>query len=111
MPRYQQFLETHRVLHGMILFEIITNLIFVIVLIGLNYLFFKRRRSFPSFMILYFVFQLLVTIADTVVAHSVLPSVALSSASGVRLARSIIPVCIWVPYLLRSRRVKVTFVR
>jgi Protein of unknown function (DUF2569) len=108
--RYQQFLEGHPALHGMILFEIITNFIFVAVLAGLNYLFFKKKRSFPTFMILYLAFQLVVTIADTVLAYVVLPSVASSSPSIVRLLRSILPVCLWIPYLLRSRRVKVTFV-
>ena len=52
-PRLHAFLETHPALEGLIVFEIATNLIFIAVLVGLNVLFFKKKRSFPTYMILY----------------------------------------------------------
>jgi hypothetical protein len=105
--RHQPFLQKHHAVHGLILFEVITNLCFVAVLIGLNYLFFKKKRAFPTYMILYLLFHLLAIALDHAGARLSMPS----APSNLRpLVSAALAAAIWVPYYLRSRRVKVTFV-
>jgi hypothetical protein len=108
-PRLHAFLETHPSLEGLIVFEIATNLIFVAVLVALNFLFFKKKRSFPTYMILYLCLHLIVDGGDAVAAHVVLPSVPVADPLQA-ITRSFLAASIWIPYFLVSRRVKVTFV-
>jgi len=103
------FLETHPVLEGLIVFEIISNLIFVALLGALNFLFFTKKHSFPTYMILYLALQLIVVSGDFLVVHTVMPSVH-TAASYNAITRSLLGAAIWIPYLLISRRVKLTFV-
>ncbi len=106
---YKAFLETHPAVEGLIFFEIATNVIFVAILAALNFLFFKKKRSFPTYMILYLVLHSLIVVGDTAVARALLPTVHIpGSYTGV--LRSLLGAMIWIPYLLVSRRVKVTFV-
>ena len=108
--QHREFLRTHPGLHALIAFVAITNLVFVAVLAALNYLFFTKKRSFPTFIILYFVFHLIVIVADPVLGHILLPSIALSTSTISNIARALAGAALWVPYFLCSRRVKVTFV-
>lgn len=103
----QHFLETHPALHAIIIGEVVTNAIFVAILVWLNFLFFTKKRAFPSFMIFYLVFQVVITVADGYAAFRLMPSHA---QVGMAAARAIIGACIWIPYLLVSRRVKLTFI-
>ncbi len=107
---YHEFLEAHPALEGLILFEIATNLIFVAFLLALNFLFFTKKRAFPTYMILYLALQLVIIVGDAMAAHAILPS-AHTAESTMAVARSLVAACIWIPYLLVSRRVKVTFVQ
>lgn len=108
-PRLHAYLETHPALEGLIIFEIATNLIFIAVLVALNILFFRKKRSFPTYMIFYLCLHLIVDVGDAVAAHAVMPSVAVSAPLQA-ITRSFLAALIWVPYFLVSRRVKVTFV-
>jgi hypothetical protein len=108
-PRLHAFLETHPAIEGLIVFEIATNLIFIAVLVALNVLFFKKKRSFPTYMILYLCLHLIVDAGDAVVAHALMPSVPVPAPLQA-ITRSFLAGLIWIPYLLVSRRVKVTFV-
>lgn len=107
--RYQPFLESHPALHGLILFEIATNLIFVAILAALNYLFFRKKRSFPTYMVLYLSVHAVVLLADTLGAHAILHS-RMSAESAGEIVRTVVSSGIWIPYLFLSRRVKATFV-
>ena len=109
-PSYQPFLEKYPAVHGLILFEIASNLCFVAVLAALNYLFFKKKRAFPTFMILYLVFHLVVLLGDTAAAQAIMPAAKLSAQTASSIGRSLVSAAIWIPYFLVSRRVKVTFV-
>ncbi|HWG21313.1 MAG TPA: DUF2569 domain-containing protein [Terracidiphilus sp.] len=110
-PQVQAWLQTHPGMQALMFFEIVTNLIFVIFLIALNYLFFTKRRSFPNYFIFYLGLHFIVLLSDTAIAHAILPSVPLSSRATMGLARSVIGVALWIPYFLVSKRVKATFVR
>jgi hypothetical protein len=105
-PRMQAYLQMHGTLHVLILFEALTNVIFLMMLLWLNYLFFNKKRAFPTFMICYLIFVCIVTIADHFASVALLAKAPLS----VTLVRTLVGSSIWIPYYIRSRRVKMTFV-
>lgn len=108
--RFRPFLETHPALQAVLIFEVVTNLIFVAILVALNYLFFTKKRAFPTYMILYLSLQFVVILADMGMVHAVLPATPVSAAGVRNILRAIIGATVWIPYFLASRRVKVTFV-
>jgi len=108
--KYQAFLATHPAVEGLIVFEVISNIIFIACIAALNYLFFTKRKAFPGYFILYLVTNLLVLLIDTFAANALFPSVHLTAAYT-SIARTLLAALIWIPYMLVSRRVKATFVR
>lgn len=96
----------------LIIFEMVGNGILVLVSLALIALFFRRSRRFPKLYIAFLVAGLLFIGLDTWLASIVLPDEPLLDPETAReLARSLIAVVIWVPYMLRSKRVANTFVR
>ena len=89
----------------LILFEAITNAVFLIALIGLNFEFYKTRRSFPRLMIAYLVARFCLALFDNIWAMHYHPS-----ASWTGVFQRLIAALIWVPYFINSRRVEQTFV-
>ncbi len=108
--RYQPYLEKHPAIHGLALFEVATNLCFIAVLGALNYLFFKKKRAFPTYMILYLTFHVVVLLGDTASVHLILPATKVSAQALSNITRTFAAAAIWIPYYLVSRRVKLTFV-
>ena len=105
-PRAQSYLQTHGALHALLLFEAITILILFLIDIWLDYLFFTKRRAFPTFMICFLVFQCIYVFIDHFTAIALMSK----SSSSNTLVSTLLAAAIWIPYYLRSRRVKVTFV-
>jgi hypothetical protein len=108
--RYQPYLTSHPAFAALAVFETITNIIFIASVLALAFLFFTKRKAFPTFMILYLATQCCVILFDTVTVHVLIPSANLS-ASYASVARSLIGALVWIPYFVISRRVKATFVR
>lgn len=104
--RMQPFLQNNQALHALLLFEAVTNIILIVVLVWLNYLFFNKKRSFPTFMILFLVLACVIQSVDHFAAIAVIQK----SLSILMLVRVFMGAAIWIPYFLVSRRVKVTFV-
>lgn len=98
-------LESFRGLAAMVLFEAITNTIFFFSLIGLNVLFYRKSKLFPGWMITFLCGQLMVVLVD----HLAVMRFG-HSTNAVPLLRSLIAAAVWVPYYMRSIRVKDTFV-
>lgn len=98
-------LAVSRGLGVLIMAEAITNSIMLLALIGLNVLFYQKRRQFPRWMITYLVAAFVVSLGDHIGAMMFAPS---SSWMGV--FRGLIATLIWVPYFLQSQRVEQTFV-
>lgn len=103
--RYQAILAAMPTLPGIILYEAITNTIFLAAMIGLNVLFYRKRKSFPVLMITYLVGQIVPVAIDTLLVQGFKPAAALAIFLG-----SVLPAMILIPYYLRSQRVKLTFV-
>jgi hypothetical protein len=88
-----------------IVFEIVMDLLFLILLILLNILFYNKKKSLPMFMIIFFGLQFVLLLADHLMAAQFNPH-----SSPLTVIRSFVICAIWIPYFLRSERVKLTFV-
>jgi hypothetical protein len=90
--------------------ETVANLL----LIGLSlvnlYLFFRKRRTFPRMAITFLVLGVAITALDLVAAQAI-PMAKVAPKDVAALGQSVIGAAIWIPYFLRSRRVRDTFVR
>jgi len=91
-------------LAALILFEAVSNSVFLLGLIALNVLFYRKQRTFPACMITYLAFNCAVILFDHVGALHYSPHTSATAA-----LRSVIGTLVWIPYYLRSERVKVTF--
>jgi hypothetical protein len=94
-------------------FELVFNVVKFVYVGLLILLFFKRRSTFPVLAIFFYLISILVLVIDTW-SVSLLHGTALTAADQKESVKSIIQgalvVLIWVPYLLRSNRVRETFV-
>jgi hypothetical protein len=107
--KHQDYLSRHPGSAALIAFEIVTHVVFVITLLALDYLFFKKKRGFPTFMILYLVSNFLTSALDHFAVRYLHPN--LNHLKGdMTLLGTFLSLCIWIPYFLVSRRVKLTFV-
>jgi Protein of unknown function (DUF2569) len=86
--------------------SILTLEMFVIVL------FFQKRRIFPRWFIALLAVNALFVVADAIGVQflKTMPPGTMASLSR-NIAQSFIGCCIWIPYMLKSLRVKTTFVR
>ncbi len=96
----------------LLLFEVGANVALVVASVLLIVMFFQQRRSFPRAMVVLLAAQVVITLLDAagtamVPADGAVPVMEQVEISVSTLASSIV----WILYLLRSRRVKLTFVR
>jgi hypothetical protein len=92
-------------LASLILFEAVSNSIFLFGLIALNVLFYRKKKAFPGWMIAYLSINCAVILIDHFVAMHYAPNTQMFS-----IVRTIIGAGVWIPYYLVSERVKITFV-
>jgi hypothetical protein len=94
-----------------ILIEIILNCGFVAAYIYLGYLFFTKSAEFPIWFIRIFIANAVFVITDAFIGGSFFPDEPMFDPDTLReVVRSIVSTLIWVPYMLKSKRVKATFV-
>lgn len=103
--QYQATIISNSGLHAVLFYELVTNSFFFAFLLLLNFLFYSKKRSFPTFMIFNNGLQLIAQLVD----H--LWGMHLGYASDLSpLWQSLVVAVVWIPYLMRSRRVGQTFV-
>ena len=99
-------------LGALIIGEVVGNLI---LLTGGGWqmiLFYKRHRLFPAVYITMIVFSLVLVFGDTVVAGFVVKqSPGEVGSAYAEVVRSIAQAAVWIPYMLVSRRVQLTFTK
>jgi hypothetical protein len=102
----------HPLFGPLIVGELVVNAALLIWAGVLLYLFFGKRRSFPTAMILFLITRVLFQAADLGVAL-LIPFTAARIGGGVygALAASVLVALIWGRYFVTSRRVEATFVR
>ena len=93
-----------------LLLELFGTLFLLIWVVALLFLFFGRKRIFPSLMIAFYAANLLLVLFD-LVAVSAIPVIGaqIETGSVLQLVKSILLCVIWIPYFLISVRVKKTF--
>jgi hypothetical protein len=103
--RYQAGLALRPGLAGLVMLEAITNSVFLAAVVCLNILLYRRKRAFPTAMVVYFAAQIVWVLTDHLMALKYNPH---STWTGV--LRTILTGVIWIPYFLHSQRVEETFV-
>jgi hypothetical protein len=105
--------EKYDPLYGpLLIFELLGN----IFMFGLNLLllrlFFSKRRSFPRLFIAFILCQVVFVILDDV-GCVLIPALRSNAAvqDHTEAIRAVIYAIIWVPYMVKSRRVKATFIQ
>ena len=91
--------------------ELIFNLLLVIGSIYLIFLFFKKMSYFPKYFIIFVVLNLLFLFIDAILIKIVLPNEVIFDVETLKeIIRQFIYASIWIPYMIFSKRVKVTFI-
>jgi hypothetical protein len=104
--RFQAGLAHLPGLTSLILFEAVSNTIFLFALIVLNVMFYGKKRAFPRLMIAYLAFNCVVILIDHFGALRYNPH-----AGSLAVLRSVVGTFVWIPYYVVSERVKATFVQ
>lgn len=102
----------HYLYAPLIIYEIAANLAFALFAVVLLFLFFRKSHRFPPLCIAYYAANVLFVVSDWVLGGCI-PDLAAQPDPGAmqELVRSVVGAGIWIPYMLRSQRVKNTFVK
>jgi transglutaminase-like putative cysteine protease len=101
----------HPLYGPLLIFEVLTN----VALLGLNLLllclFFAKRRAFPNVYMMFLIFSFTSVLIDEILSNFI-PAVANhGGVSSPMLLRHGVATMLWCAYMLKSRRVKATFVK
>jgi len=101
----------HVLWQPLLLSEIVFNVGFFFVGCYLIYLFFYKKSAFPAWFISLLTASLVFVPLNAISIALVLPDVIIFDEETTReISRSVFAFFIWVPYMLKSKRVKATFV-
>lgn len=92
-----------------LLLEVVCNMFLLTLACLIPFLFFRKRDLFPRTKIFFLVLNMLLLFIDYLVTDAIFDSNTLRDNLK-DLIRAVVPVAIWVPYLLVSHRVKHTFI-
>ncbi|MBT2291765.1 DUF2569 domain-containing protein [Paenibacillus albidus] len=94
-----------------LIFEAVVNVTFVLFSIFLLVQMYRKKATFPRWIIFYYVTNLIVLIIDYVLLANIELVQQMNEGGSMQdIGRLIISCAIWVPYFLRSKRVRNTFV-
>ena len=92
--------------------EIGINILLIFTWLFIAFLFFMKKKIFPKVYISVLIFTFVFIILDAFAIKMVLPNEAVFDKDTLKeMARSIIGMAIWIPYMLISKRVKATFIK
>jgi hypothetical protein len=98
------------VLQLMVSVEIIFSVFFIVYSVVMAFLFFKRRDSFPTAMIYFFLINLVYAFLDMVIRHFICKHVEVDPDTLRELLTTFVSGGVWTLYLLKSEQVKETFI-
>jgi hypothetical protein len=91
--------------------EIVINAFVVIASVALIIVFFSKKKIFPKFYIALVSFSFFFILVDAMLIKVVMPNADIFDVDTAKeLIRSLFVAIIWIPYMLFSKRVKVTFI-
>jgi hypothetical protein len=102
----------HPLYGPLLIFEVLSNVVLLVVNLFVLCLFFAKRRAFPKFYITFLLASVTCLLLDEILSNMI-PSVNEKSSglSSPVLYRTAFMTFVWCAYMLKSRRVKATFVR
>jgi hypothetical protein len=103
--RLQARISARPGLEAILCYELLTNSFFFVFLLLLNFLFYTRRRSFPSLMIASLVLNVVTQLIDHLWASHFGPA-----THWEYVLQAFGAAAIWIPYMINSIRVEQTFV-
>jgi uncharacterized membrane protein YhdT len=92
--------------------EIAVNCLFMAAWLYIAYLFFSKKRAFPTWYVCMHLITLAFILLDAIAIKLVLPDEPIFDADTAKeLARSVVQSVVWIPYMWMSERVKATFIK
>lgn len=102
----------HPVVIPLLAMELTFDIAMILALLILNYFFFSKHRLFPKLYIVITITSLCIIPLDSWLTSLVFANSPVFDANTARnFMQALVAVAIWVPYMLRSKRVKATFTR
>ncbi len=95
----------------LLVFEAAGNLVFLIWSVVLLILLFSKSAGFPKTMIAFIVYNIAFLAIDMILCRHLSSMEGDLGDGSMELARTVVGALIWIPYFLRSERVKNTFTR
>ncbi|MDR6726986.1 ABC-type multidrug transport system permease subunit [Paenibacillus amylolyticus] len=97
---------------AIIIFEVTYNVLFFIFSIVTLVMFYRKKSVFPRLMIIFYSMSLAVSIIDYLLLLQIPIARELEDGSGLTgIVRLVITCAIWIPYFIKSERVRNTFIR
>ena len=91
--------------------ELIVNLFIILLCIYLIYLFFRKNKKFPKYYIFITLFVILTIPVDAYLTSVILPDEKMLDKDTIKsFFQSLFAGAIWIPYMLKSVRVRNTFI-
>jgi hypothetical protein len=95
-----------------IVFEAIYNVLFLLFSLYAIVSFYQKKAIVPRLMIIFYGISFLIGAIDTLLVYQIPAAKELDSGDSIMdIVRSFITCLIWIPYFLKSERVKNTFIR
>lgn len=97
-------------LHAALNFELVTNFLLMIFCIIAAILFYMRKAAAPTTIIAMISTVLILTVVESFMVYEISERL-FEEFLLPELVRSVLVACVWIPYFLNSKRVRLTFTR
>ncbi|PAB61334.1 DUF2569 domain-containing protein [Anaeromicrobium sediminis] len=98
-------------LKNILVFELVSNVLMIILSIFLLYLFIRKSKHFPKSWIAFVSINALILTVDLVLCRKFVTNAPGAGDLFMTLARSLFALVVWGTYLMKSKRVKNTFIK